>query len=136
MANVMGGAIQPVIIQDRNGNDAFVSLDSTLGGSLSACGTVAATGNTTLIAAPGAGFRIVLSYVMVQNESAAPTTILMGDNNGWYLRFLGQTQGDLLLVQLIPGREWRLSENSPLLINLSGANQIGYSIMYYVERTG
>ena len=97
-------------------------------------GTVAVTGPTQLVAAPGAGSRVVVSSFVLQNESATATTIILqaGTTNRW--RILGQNQGDGLAMAFSTGREWRLPANTALQIALSGNNSCGYSIAYFVER--
>jgi len=98
------------------------------------CGTAAVSGNNTLLAAPGAGKRIVISAFMVQNGSATATTAILrsaSTSNGW--RLLGQNQGDGLAMSFANGREWRLNENEALVLNLSGANTHNYSIQWWVE---
>lgn len=98
------------------------------------CNTVAASGVTQLLAAPGAGQRIVVVAFHLQNESQTGTTIILRDGGSNRWRFLGQNQGDGLAMVFAPGSEWRLSANAALNIVLSGANQCGYSIAYHVER--
>ena len=99
-------------------------------------GTTAAAGVTTLIAAPGAGLRIVVSAFMVQNESAVATTVLMRQGGATAFRALLQTQGAALSGSFLAGREWKLPANAALNLNLSAANSHGYSVVYYTESTG
>lgn len=98
-------------------------------------GTYAVAGNNTILAAPGAGIRIVVSAFVIQNESATATTMTLASsgslNDGW--RCLGQNQGDGLAMAFSAGREWRLGTNEALILNLSGANSCGYSVQYYTE---
>ena len=96
--------------------------------------TVSATGPTQLLAAPGAGQRIVVVAFVLQNESQTGTTIILRDGTSDRWRYLGQSQGDHLSMVFAPGSEWRLSANAALNIVLSGNNQCGYSIAYHVER--
>jgi hypothetical protein len=101
-------------------------------------GTFAVAGNNTVVAAPGAGQRIVVSAFVIQNESGTATTMILASsgslNDGW--RLLGQNQGDGLAMAFSAGREWRLGTNEALILNLSGANSCGYSVQYYTETVG
>lgn len=99
-------------------------------------GTTAALGATTLIAAPGAGVRIVVSAFMVQNESAVATTVQVGAGGAPAFRALLQTQGAALSGAFQAGREWKLPANAALTVTLSAANSHGYSVVYYTESTG
>lgn len=96
-------------------------------------GTKAASGDNELIAAPAAGVRIVVTSVLLQNESATATTMLLKDGATAKMRCLGQNQGDGLLMTFPPGREWKLTAATALNLNLSGANSCGYSVQYYTE---
>ncbi len=97
-------------------------------------GSAAVSGDNTLIGAPGAGRRIVVAGFVMQNESATARTMRLYDgaaNQGF--RVLGQNQGDGLAWQLPAGREWKLPENTALLLNLDGATQCGWTVMYWIE---
>jgi hypothetical protein len=96
-------------------------------------GTTAALGVTTLVAAPGAGVRIVVSAFMIQNESAVATTVQMRAGGASAFRALLQTQGAALSGSFLVGREWKLPANTALNLNLSAANSHGYSVVYYTE---
>jgi hypothetical protein len=96
-------------------------------------GTTAAAGVTTLIAAPGAGQRVVVGAFMVQNESAVATTIQVRAGGSSAFRALLQTQGAALSGAFQADREWKLPANTALNLNLSAANLHGYSIVYYTE---
>lgn len=96
-------------------------------------GTTAAAGTTTLVAAPGAGTRIVVSVFMVQNESAVATTVQVGAGGAQAFRALLQTQGAALSGAFLVGREWKLPANTALTVTLSAANSHGYSVVYYTQ---
>jgi hypothetical protein len=96
-------------------------------------GTTAAAGQTTLVAAPGAGVRIVVSSLMVQNESGTATTVTVQAGGAGTMRALLQNQGNALSYSGLVGREWKLPANTALNVNLSGANSHGYSVCYYTE---
>jgi hypothetical protein len=98
-------------------------------------GTVTATGPTTLVAAPAAGYRLALTHLRYQNESAVATTIQVHygatATNGE--RLWAQAQGDGVERQWDEGREWRLPEATALAMTCSGANQCGWSAEYFTE---
>ena len=93
-------------------------------------GTIATTGDNTIVVAPGSGLSIYVTHILIQNESATSTTVIVKDTAN-RIRFLAQTQGALFSA-IFPGRrEIKLTANTALILNLSGANSIGYSIGYY-----
>lgn len=98
---------------------------------LFAVGTAANSGDNTLIAAPGAGQRIVLVGGQLQNESSADTTVLLkyGSTSIYRLNMSAKSYGALPPAPLY----WRLPVNTSLVGNLSGANQIGFVFWYYLE---
>ena len=97
-------------------------------------GTKNGSGDNSLVATPGAGYRLVVSAFVIQNESSTATTMqLINGTGGAGWRCLGQNQGDGLAMNLPAGRCWKLTENTALILNLSGANACGYSVSYYVE---
>ena len=96
-------------------------------------GTKASSGDNTVISGPGSGNRLVVTFFLIQNESSTATTLLLKDGSDTKFRVLCQNQGDGLVRDLPVNREWRLAENSALVLNLSGANSCGYSVEYYTE---
>jgi hypothetical protein len=128
---VQGGPTQPVYIM--NGAQGAVGGGGGFGSNVGvACGTKAAAGNNTLIAAPAAGYRLVVWAFVIQNESATATTMILKDAvDRW--RNLAQNQGQGLAMAFDAMQPWRLNEATALTFNLSGANQCGYNIMYSVE---
>lgn len=99
---------------------------------LAVSGTSSASGDTTIIAAPGADVRIVVKAFQMQNESATATTMKLCNNNADIWRVLGQAQGDGVAFS---NMHYRCQPNTPLVLNLSGANACGYSVIYYLERS-
>lgn len=94
-------------------------------------GVISNSGDNTIISAPGENFAIWVTHLILQNESATPTTIIIkGSNN--LIRCLGQLQGDGISLVFPAGREIRLVTNTHLILNLSGDNSCGYSIGYYI----
>jgi hypothetical protein len=97
------------------------------------CSTTATSGDNTLAAAPGAGLQIVITSIVLQNESATATTMIVKAGATAVLRALGQNQGDGIALVFPPGQALALGANTALVLNLSGANSCGYSIAYYVD---
>lgn len=101
---------------------------------LTAASTCAASGNNTIIAAPGAGYRIKLHTMQMQLEAATATTVLVKSGSTTIGRFYAKDEGTGRIKEWPVGRERRLGENEALIFNLSGANQIGYEVEYEIER--
>lgn len=98
-------------------------------------GTASSSGDNALIAAPGASTRIVVCWVVIQNESSTATTLILRDGTTSKIRVLGQNQGDGLSMVFPPDARWKLTANTALNLNLSGANSCGYTVGYYTEAT-
>lgn len=94
-----------------------------------------ASGDTQAIAAPGANVRIVLGAVVLQNLSSTATTIKLtnGASGTVLVEVLGQNQGDGLMFVFPPDMRPKLSGNTALTLNLSGANSCKASGLYYTE---
>ena len=102
---------------------------------LEVSGTASSNGDNTIIAAPGTtGGRIVITDVVLQNESSTPTTMILKDGVGGTvkLRCLAQNQGDGIAMVYAPDSRPKLTANTLLDLNLSGANSCGYTIGYYL----
>lgn len=102
---------------------------------LTVSGPISASGNNQLIPAPGANHRIVLTAVMLQNRSATATLIKLLDGaTGAQIEGVWcQNQGDGLAWPYPLDARPKLSVNTALVANLSGANTCGVTIHYYVE---
>ena len=98
---------------------------------LNVSGTVAA--NATLIVAPGPNRHIVVTSFAIQNESQVATTIILRNGPADCWRCYAPLQGDGLAMNFPPNHPWKLGNNLPLAIALSGANACGYSIQYYIK---
>ena len=99
-------------------------------------GTAATLGDNTIVPAPGAGFRIVVTGFVLENASATATTMILKDGPNpaaGRFRRLGQNQGDGLSKDFHPDHVWRLTAGNALVLNLSGANTCGYVVQYYTE---
>lgn len=124
--HVQGGPTLPVYIMNKAAGDPA-------GGQVAVtAGTKAAAGVNTLIAAPAAGYRIVVYSFVIQNESAVATTMELQDAvTRW--RVLGQNQGDGLAMAFDALQPWKLNAATALTLRLSGANSCGYSVQYAIE---
>jgi hypothetical protein len=94
-----------------------------------AAGTKADSGDNTLIASPGAGYKLVLLYLHVQNESTTATTCLIKHGSTTVGRVLAQNQGDGWLRDYCE-YPVQMPEATALVLNLSGANSHGYTVEY------
>ncbi len=106
---------------------------------LAATGTFNTSGDNTAIdvsAATGytSGDRIVITAIRIQNENGTANTVTIKDGASTTVaRVYTETAGSGLDRQYAPGRELRLTADTDLLLNLSAANQIGYSIEFFLE---
>lgn len=94
--------------------------------------TISTSGDNTVVAAPGAGNRFVIKDLVIQNESATTTTVLVksGSTTCWRA-VLAERQALTLSFETL--QEWRLGTNEALVINLSGANSHGVSGRRWTE---
>jgi len=96
-------------------------------------GTISTSGDNTIIAAQGAGVKIKIVSLRIQNESSTASTAIYKDGTTAIGRVLGQNQGDGFSEVYPAGRPIVLSANTLFAINLSGANSHGYSVRYFAE---
>jgi hypothetical protein len=95
-------------------------------------GTVASSGDNTVIAAPSAGTRIVVHLLKYQLEAATATTVIVKNGSTAIDRtYCAQGQG--YVEQPASGKEIRLADAAALVLNLSGANSVGYRVRYTTE---
>lgn len=123
--------IHDIVINESQEVTGSVGIEEKI--ILFATGTANVSGDNTLIAAPTAGLQIKLVSIQIQNESVTATTgvLKFGATNKW--RTLMQNQGDGILLVIPAGREWGVGDNTALILNLSGANSVGYNVTYYTE---
>lgn len=100
---------------------------------LFATGVAGSNGNNTLVADPGSGQAIRIVALMIQNESAVKTTAIVyfGATAKW--RFLAKEEGVGYVLPIPPGHVWSVGVGNALVLNLNGANNIGYNVAYYLE---
>ncbi|MBP8291769.1 MAG: hypothetical protein KAX65_03280 [Caldilineaceae bacterium] len=98
-----------------------------------ATGAAASSGDNTIVAAPAAGTRIVVHDLQLQLEAATATTILIKSGSTTKRRVYCGAAGDGILLQYEAGKEFRLGAAEALILNLSGANSVGYTVRYTTE---
>jgi hypothetical protein len=124
-----GGPAQPVYLMNGvPGGDGAAYVGSNVAVYST---TIATAGNNTIIAAPAAGKRIVVYTLMIQNESANVTTILVKDQVNRWRALLAQYGWFVLAFGLLVS--WKLNAATALVINLSGANTHSVSVQYSIE---
>lgn len=95
--------------------------------------TTATSGDNTVVAAPGSGQRLRLHMLQVQLEAATATTVLFKSGSTTFDRVYCAAAGDGKIVVYPVGREQALGTNEAFVINLSGANAVGYTVRYSTE---
>jgi hypothetical protein len=118
---------------DTNGwSLVAAAADKTL---LTVSGTAAASGDNTLIAAPGSGVKLVLAGIILQLEGTTATTLRLtnGASGSTVLRSFAPNQGDGVALAFSRDARPKLTANTALILNLSGANTCGYTVWYYTE---
>ena len=95
-------------------------------------GTVSASGDTTIISAPGS-LQNKIVFFQIQNESSTATTVIMKFGTTAKHRVLCQNQGDGVTFIAPAGRAWGVGTTTLLALNLSGANSVGYTVAYFNE---
>lgn len=98
-------------------------------------GAAAVNGSQNIITAPGQGYEIVVASIIVQNTTTNPTTVKLAAGSAVFLQALAQNQGDGIAVFCPRKMEYRLGDNNPLALILSGANSHNYNIGYWIEST-
>ena len=76
----------------------------------------------------------MVTAFLIANESAAETVMILRSGtsgNGWRYRAPGK--GDGLPMTFGRDQGWQLNANEALNLNLSGANDCGYSVSYHAE---
>lgn len=95
-------------------------------------GTISSSGDTIVIVAPGTSISIHITSLIIQLEGTTATTVLIKDGISTKKRILLQNQGDAFFKDWTAGQEFKLAASTAFILNLSGANTIGYSIEYYL----
>ena len=96
--------------------------------------TIATSGDNTVISAPAAGVRIVITGLRIQNNTSTTTTLLLKDGAATTVsRLRAVSDGSGLSENYGLGDEIRLTAATAFVINLSGANSHGVSVRYWLE---
>ena len=98
-----------------------------------ATGQISSSGDNTIVAAPSAGSRIRVYELQLQLEAATATTAIVKSGSTAIRRAYMAAAADGVLWQWFSGQELVLAEASALVVNLSGANAVGYTVRYAVE---
>lgn len=109
-------------------------------------GAPASSGDNTLVAAPGAGLRIVPVLIVLQGNTSTADTLLLysgASNVGTKLAtFLAQNQGDTFAVRNTftgdNGQTYQLKcgANQALVLNKAQAVATNVTVWYYAESSG
>jgi hypothetical protein len=113
--------------------DGSVTANPTVVAMTTVTNTTASAGDNTVIAAPSAGNRIVIYSLQIQLEAATATTVLKKSGSTNIGRLYLAAAGDGAIWVYPAGRELRLGTAEAFVINLSGANAIGYTVRYSTE---
>lgn len=105
----------------------------TFGSATNVEGTTSTSGDNAIVAAPGAGKRIVLQHVFIQNASSTDTTYILKSGSTDLLTFNAPNQGDGIFATFAEEQYIYLGANAALNLNLSGANSTNYAFWYFVE---
>lgn len=95
--------------------------------------TLAASGDTSIVAAPGAGKRIYIKEFQVQSEAAVELVILLKSGTTAFRRFILPSKGDGVSMSYDSINGKYLAENVAFVINLSAADTINYYLEYEVR---
>jgi len=118
-------------VQDNDGRQRMIG---PVGDPTKASISIAASGDNSVIAAPGVGNKIRILGLWAQNTDAASTTVILKDNAtaingaGWVI----VTNGFLPIIAT-PLTPLDLGNNAPFVINLSAAHQLSGIVVYTVE---
>lgn len=100
-------------------------------------GTSADAGANTVVAAPGEGQRLVVVSFQLQNEVATEQTAQLHEEStatkGVRLFAPADNAGFGTRAVLPDGARWKLAENKALVLTLSAATVVGWSVGYYTE---
>ena len=121
----------PIEITDSGGGPLTIDVEEkTL---LFATGTAAVSGDNTIIASPSVNQEIVIVAIQIQNESVSETLAIIkfGSTAKW--RFLAKEKGSGFTIPIQNGYAWHVGVNTAVVLNLNGANQFGYNIIYYTK---
>ncbi len=130
------GFLQNLRVATDEADRLLVASSLVMQTALTVSGAAASAGDNILITGV-ADKQIVLTSIIMQNESTTPTTMILYDGPSTdalpLARCLGQNQGDGLAWSLAADERKKLRAGTGLVLHLSGANSCGYTIGYYLE---
>lgn len=91
-------------------------------------GTLNTAADNTLVPAPGAGKRVVIEELVIQNEAATANTITVKNGTATMRRRLLQTQGSDVTIS-----NRKLDMNKALVVTLSAATVVNYYLRYRID---
>lgn len=100
-------------------------------------GKIEAATDTPIIAAPGAGLRLVVQYLKLRcpssNSGVNEVDIVWGNTE---VDSIELAAGEGISYYFESGNEWILSENVPLVLTTSSAEKLEWSARWLVESAG
>ena len=98
-------------------------------------GTASSEGANEIIAAVAGAGQIIVQTLIVQNEDAqtSVTAIWQNGAGGEGPRVHMPNEGDGAVILHPEGKPWRLTPGNALVLDLSAAVAVGYSVYYKVE---
>src|SRR3972149_127869 len=93
---------------------------------------VTASGDTTLLAAPGGGLSIYVTGIMASNQGASKIRALVREGAAGTIRCGGTLagNGDGYVFPYTPA--WKLPANTALVANLGAAGDVDYTVHFFV----
>jgi len=93
---------------------------------------VTASGDTTLIAAPGGGLSIYVTGIMASNQGASKIRALVREGAAGTIRGGGTLAGNGGGYVFPYAPAWKLPANTALVANLSAAGDVDYTVHFFV----
>lgn len=122
--HLQGGPTQPVYVMNH-------VIDAPTGPKSAVGGITSTSGNNTIVAAPGAGFRLILWAWHLGNGAATANTCTIRDLAARFSAPLGAAIGSNM-GQVFPWG-YRLNENAALTLALAAATSVSYNFIYSTE---
>ena len=95
---------------------------------------VASSSTQELVAAQGSGNELLISHARLQNGTTTDATLELkfgsGDSDPIRIEAFAYGGGESIILP--PGTEWAVGDNTALVLDMSPATDIGYTIFYRV----
>jgi len=98
-----------------------------------ATGLIETNEATIVVAAPAAGYRLVVDWLALFVEEATPATVTVRDGATALLAVRLAADGDGVVMAFERGKELRLTAVTALQIICSAASAVRWSVLYRVE---